>query len=80
MHQTIHAVFDGKVLVPDNGAGLIEGKRYQLLIQPAEKPHSPDESAWDVLGQLIGTVNGPVDWASEIDHYLYGTPKRNCEE
>jgi hypothetical protein len=26
-----------------------------------------------VLEQLIGTVEGPPDWAAEHDHYLYGT-------
>lgn len=31
--------------------------------------------AWDVLESLIGTIDGPPDWASEHDHYLYGTPK-----
>jgi hypothetical protein len=36
----------------------------------------PNESAWDVLSRLIGTVEGPADWASEIDHYLYGTPNK----
>lgn len=32
--------------------------------------------AWDVIESLIGTVEAPPDWASEHDHYLYGTPKR----
>lgn len=33
--------------------------------------------AWSVLESMEGTVEGPVDWSSELDHYLYGTPKRN---
>lgn len=37
-------------------------------------PESAD--AWDVLESLIGTIDGPTDWASQHDHYLYGTPKR----
>jgi len=37
-------------------------------------PESSD--AWDVLEKLIGTVDGPQDWSSQHDHYLYGIPKR----
>jgi predicted DNA-binding antitoxin AbrB/MazE fold protein len=77
MVQTIDAIFDGKVLVPQNGVQLLEGKRYKLIVQPVEQSAASSESAWDLLGQLVGTVEGPADWASEIDHYLYGTPKRN---
>ncbi len=54
----------------------------QLLRQakPA-KPRKPKKAApakdeWSLLGNMIGTVEGPADWAAEIDHYLYHTPKR----
>jgi hypothetical protein len=33
-------------------------------------------NAWDVLGSLIGQVEGPEDWSEQHDHYLYGTPKK----
>jgi hypothetical protein len=36
---------------------------------------SPND-AWDVLASLTGTVEAPIDWSAEHDHYLYGTPKR----
>jgi hypothetical protein len=77
MLQTIDAIFDGKALIPQNGFQLIEGTRYKLIVQPFDQSTAAGESAWDFLGQLVGTVAGPADWASEIDHYLYGTPKRN---
>lgn len=32
-------------------------------------------NAWDVLESLTGTVEAPVDWSAEHDHYLYGKPK-----
>ena len=35
----------------------------------------PDDG-WGFLEQLIGTIEGPADWASQHDYYLYGTPKR----
>jgi hypothetical protein len=34
---------------------------------------------WTLLDKLKGTIDGPPDWSSELDHYLYGTPKRNQE-
>ena len=43
-------------------------------------PHLPTREAktvWDILESLIGTIDGPIDWAAEHDHYLYGTPKRD---
>jgi hypothetical protein len=32
--------------------------------------------AWALLSSMTGTFEGPVDWSQELDHYLYGTPKR----
>lgn len=40
---------------------------------------SNKEDAWAVLKSMMGTVEGPSDWSSELDHYLYGTPKRGEE-
>lgn len=39
-------------------------------------PALPEGGVWDLLEQAAGTVEMPADWASEHDHYLYGTPKR----
>lgn len=36
--------------------------------------------AWSVLKSMKGTVEGPTDWSTELDHYLYGTPKRTENE
>ena len=37
----------------------------------------PPRSAWTILRELTGAAEGPEDWASEADHYLYGTPKHD---
>jgi hypothetical protein len=42
------------------------------LIEPL-----PEGGVWDLLEHLAGKVEMPADWASEHDHYLYGTPKRS---
>jgi len=40
-------------------------------------PALPEGGVWDLLKEVAGTVEMPADWASEHDHYLYGTPKRS---
>ena len=47
---------------------------FRLRSPPA--PSGPQRSAWQVLTSYMGTVNAASDWASQHDHYLYGTPKR----
>jgi len=75
MSQTLFATFDGKALVPENGIALVAGMRYKVEIQAIARSAAANESAWDVLDRLVGTVEGPSDWASELEHYLYGKPK-----
>ena len=47
--------------------------------EPAVEPLAAlqEGGVWDLLKQVAGTVEMPADWASEHDHYLYGTPKRS---
>ena len=33
-------------------------------------------SFFDTVRDLVGSVEGPADWAAEHDHYIHGTPKR----
>lgn len=54
-------------------------------MEPVATTESPAEAeatlaeggVWDLLEQAAGTVEMPADWASEHDHYLYGTTKRS---
>lgn len=39
---------------------------------------APD--AWDALDKLAGSIEGPADWSQNLDHYLYGSPKRKSDE
>lgn len=71
MTHTVTAVFDGSVLRPDTPLDLEPNTRYILTIQPDAAASEGD--AWDVLERFTGTVDAPPDWASEHDHYLYGT-------
>ena len=75
MPRTLTAVFDGKVLRPEGSIDLKPNVRYLVTVEQ-EVPAAEGPSAWDLLEQLTGTVEGPEDGAVEHDHYLYGTPKR----
>jgi hypothetical protein len=43
---------------------------------PRTVPDEDGSRAWTVLKSMAGTLDGPTDWSQELDHYLYGTPKR----
>jgi len=38
-----------------------------------------DDDALSVLESLAGSIIAPADWATQHDHYLYGTPKRSAD-
>ncbi len=75
MTRTLTAVFDGEVLRPDDTLDLKPNARYRVTVED-EVVIAEEQSAWDVLAQLASTVDAPADWATEHDHYLYGSPKR----
>jgi len=76
MSQTLRALFDGQVFRPETPPDLEPNTSYLISIQDLDADTSPN--AWDVLSRLAGTVEAPEDWASEHDHYLYGTDKRGA--
>ena len=43
----------------------------------ATQPARPRKSLWDELKHIVGSVPGiPADASLNVDHYLYGAPKR----
>jgi hypothetical protein len=65
------------VLLPEGEIDLEPNRRYRISILAEAPPEA--KSAWDVLDEMAGSVEGPEDWSAELDHYLYGTPKRHHE-
>jgi hypothetical protein len=65
-----HLDMRGVVLAPQ-GTVFMSLFRYTTEL---DKPKS-DADIFDVLDELIGSIEAPEDWSSEHNHYLYNTPK-----
>ena len=78
MNKTLTVVFDGHVFHPDSPVDLEPNTHCVITLQTVF-PQVSEGDAWDVLESLTGVIEAPTDWASEHDHYLYGTPKRQRE-
>ena len=70
MSKTIEAVFDGKVLRPNDALTLEPNTRVLITIEPVEPPTKGSVSFLDTALSL--KLDGPRDWAVNIDTYLYG--------
>ncbi len=78
MTQMIEATYDGMIFRPDSPLELAQGTRYRLIIESL--PELPDTGdVWNLLADAAGSVEAPPDWASEHDHYLYGSPKQEAQ-
>ena len=73
------AHFDGKHLLPDEPVELPENTPLRVTVEEiAPRDDTPLLNLAEWFDQLVarhGLVEGPEDWAAELDHYLYGTPK-----
>ncbi len=77
MTKTVHAVFDGKALLPEETVDdLIPYQRYLIQIIFHEKPLKKKSNR--VLQRILARATdlGVSDLAAQHDHYLYGTEKR----
>jgi hypothetical protein len=77
MQRSIHVVFDGKVLRPEEPLDLKPNGRYVVTIEgESSGPEcSGEPGILDDLHDLV-TDFGVNDLAAQHDHYLYGLPKR----
>jgi len=70
MIKTIEAVFDGKVFRPKDALTLEPNTRVRITIEPVEPTTKGAISFLDTAISL--NLDGPPDWAVNIDTYLYG--------
>lgn len=70
MVKTIEAVFDGEVLRPQDPLALEPNTRVRITIETMEPSTGKPTSFLDTARSL--NLEGPPDWAMNIDDYLYG--------
>lgn len=69
MSTTLYAMFDGEVLHPDQPLPFAPNTRVRLTVEeePAEQPPASFLRTARSLN-----VDGPPDWSTRLDDYLYG--------
>jgi hypothetical protein len=72
--------FDGKVIVPDEPLNLAPNQRLVIHYEtePAAVPTGNDAASvllW-LAENAVDDPSLPADFSQEVDHYLYGTPKK----
>jgi hypothetical protein len=72
-----HISADGTLIL--SNLPFAAGEQVEITLRaksPVEDQPTVQGDALAVLEQLMGTVDAPSDWATEHDHYLYGTPRK----
>lgn len=70
MTESVAAIFDGKVFHPTDPITLPANTRVKISIEIIPDDEVPRSSFLQVARSL--DLNGPPDWASNLDEYLYG--------
>ena len=74
------AHFDGEHVCPDEPVELPIGKKLWVTVEEAPMAPASNLSLKELFDRIeseTGLMDGPVDWAAQHDHYLYGTPKKH---
>jgi hypothetical protein len=73
---SIHAHFNGTVIVPDDPVDLPRDQALIVRIEPVgQSGHPEEESCLDWLAEhAVDSAALPADLALQHDHYLYGQP------
>ncbi len=70
MSDTILAIFDGTVFRPTQPVSLEPNTSVRLTIEPIASP--PEKPASFLQIALAQRLEGPPDWATKLEEYLYG--------
>lgn len=84
--QTVQ-IFEGEGMFTQDGwlESINDISEIKITQAIKEESSSTHESIWESFQQVLNKVPKetietlPMDGASEIDHYLYGTPKKHDE-
>jgi predicted DNA-binding antitoxin AbrB/MazE fold protein len=72
MGKTIDAVYDGKVLHPESPLVLKPNTRVRITIESVEPAANKCERGSFLRTARSLNLDGPSDWAENLDAYLYG--------
>lgn len=78
MSKTLKATFDGAVFRPDEPVELPPNTRVQIVVTVKPTPEQNPKSFLQLARSL--RLQGPADWSSRVDDYLYGGPKLNEQQ
>jgi len=70
MSQTLEAIYDGAVLRPATALELAPNTRVRLTLEVLPLKQTGPTSFLQTARSL--NLNGPPDWSSNLDDYLYG--------
>ena len=70
MVKKLHAVFDGRVLQPEEPVGLAPNTRVCIIIEIPPKGEKKPASFLEAASSL--KLDGPPDWSERLEEYLYG--------
>ncbi|HEV2734063.1 MAG TPA: hypothetical protein VGV85_04455 [Longimicrobiaceae bacterium] len=77
MTTTLYATFDGEVLRPEEPISLAPNTRVRVVIE-TEPDEEPSTSSFLRTAQGLN-LDGPPDWSSRLDDYLYGESGNRAE-
>ena len=72
MIKRLRAIFDGSVFRPVEPLDLEPNTEVQITLDIPESTGNQGASFLDIAENL--NLDGPADWSSNVDRYLYGTP------
>lgn len=78
MGKTIHAIFDGKVLCPEEPIKLKPNTHVLITIENTDIPKKASYSFFQTARSL--NLKGPSDWSTKLDDYLYGKENDDVNE
>ncbi len=70
MSTIIEATFDGNVFHPTGSVPLLPNTVVRLTVETMSTAKATSTSFLQTAREL--KLEGPPDWASNLDHYLYG--------
>lgn len=75
MSTTLYAMFDGEVLRPDQPLPFAPNTRVRLTVEEEGEPTAEAPASFLRTARTLN-VDGPPDWSTRLDDYLYGEESR----